>query len=202
MNKIGLYSSYWTKDWEVIYSSFVKMVADLGFDIFEINPARILTAGKHEKDKLKQVAEENNIILTYCTALSKENDISSENAVVRADGVKFLKKNLKLISEMGGSSLAGVIYGAWNQMLDGPITEKSAYLNRSIESMREVIKLAEDLDVTCNVEVLNRYEQFMLNTCEEAVEYVRSVDSPRMKIHLDTYHMNIEEDRFDLRGNS
>ena len=197
MNKIGLYSSYWTKDWEVIYSSFVKMVSNLGYDIFEINPARILTAGKNEKDQLKQVAEENNIILTYCTALSKENDISSENAEVRAEGVKFLKENLKLISEMGGSSLAGVIYGAWNQMLDGPITEKTAYLNRSIESMREVIKLAEDLNVTCNVEVLNRYEQFMLNTCEEAVEYVRSVDSPMMKIHLDTYHMNIEEDRFD-----
>jgi D-psicose/D-tagatose/L-ribulose 3-epimerase len=63
--------------------------------------------------------------------------------------------------------------------------------------MREVIKSAEDFGLTCNVEVLNRYEQFMLNTCEEAVEYVRAVDSPNIKIHLDTYHMNIEEDHFD-----
>ncbi len=197
MNKIGLFYSYWIKDWEATYSSFINMVADLGFDIFEVNSARILTAGKQEKDKLKHAAEENDIILTYCTALSKEYDISSESAEVRANGVRFLKKNLKLISELGGSSLSGVIYGAWNRPLDGPVTKKPAYLNRSIESMREVIKLAEDLSVTCNVEVLNRYEQFMLNTCEEAVEYVRAVDSPSMKIHLDTYHMNIEEDRFD-----
>ncbi len=197
MNKIGLYYSYWIKDWEATYSSFIKRVADLGFDIFEVNSARILTAGKQEKDKLKHVAEESNIILTYCTALSKEYDISSESAEIRDNGIEFLKKNLKLISEMGGSSLSGVIYGAWNRLLDGPVTEKPAYLNRSIESMREIIKLAEDIGVTCNVEVLNRYEQFMLNTCKEAVEYVRAVDSPSMKIHLDTYHMNIEEDRFD-----
>jgi D-psicose/D-tagatose/L-ribulose 3-epimerase len=63
--------------------------------------------------------------------------------------------------------------------------------------MKEVIKLAEDLDIYCNVEVINRYEQFMLNTCKEALEYVYAVDSPNIKIHLDTYHMNIEEDCFD-----
>ena len=60
--------------------------------------------------------------------------------------------------------------------------------------MREAIKAAEDTNVTFNMEVVNRFEQFLLNTAEEAVEYVKAVNSPNAKILLDTYHMNIEED--------
>ena len=45
MNKIGMYYSYWIDNWEATYSSFVPMVADLGFDIFEINSSRLFAAG-------------------------------------------------------------------------------------------------------------------------------------------------------------
>jgi D-psicose/D-tagatose/L-ribulose 3-epimerase len=60
--------------------------------------------------------------------------------------------------------------------------------------MREIIKVAESLGVVCAVEVVNRFEQFMLNTCAEAVEYVKLVESPNIKVMLDSFHMNIEED--------
>jgi len=169
----------------------------LGFDIFEVNSSRLFEAGRQEIEKLKHGSEENHIGLTFCTALSKENDISSDNTSVRMRGIDFLKKNLRLIHDMGGSSFSGVIYGAWGQSLDGPLLNKSDYLNRSIESMKEVIKIAEDLGIYCNIEVINRYEQFMINTCKEALDYVYAVDSPNIKIHLDTYHINIEEDSFD-----
>ena len=63
--------------------------------------------------------------------------------------------------------------------------------------MTEAIKKAEDLGLIYHVEVVNRFEQFLLNTAEEAVAYVKRVGSPNLKILLDTYHMNIEEDSFD-----
>jgi D-psicose/D-tagatose/L-ribulose 3-epimerase len=197
MNKIGMYYSYWIDNWEATYSSFVPMVADLGFDIFEVNSSRLFEADRQELEKLKHSAEQKHIELTFCTALSKDNDISSENAGIRTGGIEFLKKNLRLVHDMGGSSFSGVIYGAWGQSLDGPLMNKSDYVSRSIESMQEVIKLAEELGIYCNIEVLNRYEQFMINTCQEALDYVYAVDSPNIKIHLDTYHMNIEEDSFE-----
>ena len=43
------------------------------------------------------------------------------------------------------------------------------------------------------MEVLNRYEGYMLNTCEEALRFVDAVGSSHVKIMLDTFHMNIEE---------
>lgn len=44
------------------------------------------------------------------------------------------------------------------------------------------------------MEVLNRFEGYLLNTCAEALEFVEQVNSPNVKIMLDTFHMNIEED--------
>ena len=43
------------------------------------------------------------------------------------------------------------------------------------------------------MEVLNRFEGYLLNTAEEGVRYVREVNEDNVKLMLDTFHMNIEE---------
>ena len=53
---------------------------------------------------------------------------------------------------------------------------------------------AEELDITIALEVLNRNETYILTDCAEAIEYVNRIGSKQIKILLDTYHMNIEED--------
>ena len=63
-----------------------------------------------------------------------------------------------------------------------------------MESVREIAKVAEDCGVNYCLEVLNRFENYLLNTAEEAVEFVKQVDHPNVKVMLDTFHMNIEED--------
>jgi D-psicose/D-tagatose/L-ribulose 3-epimerase len=60
--------------------------------------------------------------------------------------------------------------------------------------MKILSKIAESENVILLCEVLNRFEQFLLNTCEQALEFVKQVNSPSCKILLDTFHMNIEED--------
>jgi D-psicose/D-tagatose/L-ribulose 3-epimerase len=48
-----------------------------------------------------------------------------------------------------------------------------------------------------NMEVVNRFEQFIMNTADEAVAYIEAVGSPNARVMLDTFHMNIEEDFID-----
>jgi D-psicose/D-tagatose/L-ribulose 3-epimerase len=60
--------------------------------------------------------------------------------------------------------------------------------------MKEAVKAAEANNVFFNMEVVNRFEQYIMNTAAEAVAYVQQVGSPNAKIMLDTFHMNIEED--------
>ncbi len=94
---------------------------------------------------------------------------------------------------MGGGQLSGIIYSYWPGTLPAGESDRAPYVERSIASMRQAVKVAEDNGVFFNVEVVNRFEQFILNTCDDALAYVKAVDSPNCRILLDTFHMNIEE---------
>ena len=59
--------------------------------------------------------------------------------------------------------------------------------------MRDVAKAAEDLGVNLGIEVVNRFESSSANTCEEGLRIAEFVNSPFVGVHLDTFHMNIEE---------
>jgi D-psicose/D-tagatose/L-ribulose 3-epimerase len=61
------------------------------------------------------------------------------------------------------------------------------------ENLREICRYAEAKSKRIALEPLNRFETDFINTCEQAVRMVNDVSSPALKIHLDTFHMNIEE---------
>ena len=67
-------------------------------------------------------------------------------------------------------------------------------MKRGIENVRILADMAAEYEITLGMEVLNRFEGYMLNTCEEAVDFVSKIDRPNVKVMLDTFHMNIEED--------
>ena len=50
--------------------------------------------------------------------------------------------------------------------------------------------------ITVGLEFVNRYESNLLNTSAQTVEYIREVGSDNLVVHLDSYHMNIEENDF------
>ena len=43
------------------------------------------------------------------------------------------------------------------------------------------------------LEPLNRFETDFINTCDQGLKMLKDVGSPALKLHLDTFHMNIEE---------
>jgi len=194
MNKIGIYYAYWTHDWDADFHPFVDKVADLGFDILEVNGGTIANISSAERKSLKSHADDRGILLTYCFGMPQKYDIASEDKAVRENGVAYLKQMANAIGEMGGGKLGGIIYSYWPATMPAGATDKRPYLDRSVNSMKEAIKTAEDRGVFFNMEVVNRFEQYLLNTCEEAVAYVEAVGSPNAKVMLDTFHMNIEED--------
>jgi D-psicose/D-tagatose/L-ribulose 3-epimerase len=193
MNKIGIYYAYWTHNWDADFVPFVTKVKRLGFDILEVNSGTVTNMSNRERDRLKLAAERAGIELTYCIGLPGQYDIASPDASVRKAGVAFLKKNAEMLRYMGNKQLGGIIYGSWPGKLPGG-KDRRLYLDRSVRSMKEVMKVVEDRDVYFNVEVVNRFEQYLMNTAREAVDYVKRVGSPHCRVLLDTFHLNIEED--------
>ncbi len=197
MNPIGIHFGYWTQSWNTEPVSFVKRAQKCGFDILEINAPKVTLSSDKERDILKKAAADAGLTLTYSIGLKEDMDLTSEDPAVRKKGILFLQDVSRAMKQMGGTIMAGINYSSWPRKL-APTEEKEVLTDRAVEGVREAIKTAEDSGVIFCVEVVNRFEQFIMNTAAEGIAFAKRVDSPNCKILLDTFHMNIEED--SLRG--
>jgi D-psicose/D-tagatose/L-ribulose 3-epimerase len=193
MNPIGIHFGYWTQHWDSEPIQFVKRAQKCGFDILEVNAPKITRMSDTERDALKDAAADAGLGLTYSIGMTADMDLASEDAATRKKGVAFLQDVARTMKHMDGTVMAGVNYSSWPRKLL-PGEDKQVLTDRAVEGMREAIKAAEDCGVLFCAEVVNRFEQFIMNTAAEGIAFAERVGSPNCKIHLDTFHMNIEED--------
>ena len=87
----------------------------------------------------------------------------------------------------------GPVYSSVGKTRLIPDEQKKREWAWAVDNLREVGKAASDAGVTIGVEPLNRFESDMINLVEQALTLVHDIDSPAYKIHIDTFHGNIEE---------
>jgi D-psicose/D-tagatose/L-ribulose 3-epimerase len=197
MNRIGMHYGYWTQYWGSEPLQFVQRAKKCGFDILEVNAPKVTLMSDAERDVLRGAVADAGLSLTYSIGMTADMDLASEDTGTRQKGIAFLQKVARAMKYMGGTVLAGINYSSWPRKLL-PGEDKQILTDRAIKGVREAIKAAEDNDVIFCVEVVNRFEQFIMNTAAEGIAFAERVGSPNCKILLDTFHMNIEED--SLRG--
>jgi len=197
MNRIGMHYGYWTQYWGSEPLQFVQRAKKCGFDILEVNAPKVTLMSDAERDVLRGAVANAGLSLTYSIGMTGDMDLASEDTGTRQKGIAFLQKVARAMKYMGGTVLAGINYSSWPRKLL-PDEDKQILTDRAIKGVREAIKAAEDNDVIFCVEVVNRFEQFIMNTAAEGIAFAERVGSPNCKILLDTFHMNIEED--SLRG--
>jgi D-psicose/D-tagatose/L-ribulose 3-epimerase len=103
----------------------------------------------------------------------------------------FLRMALDKSHAIGAKAMSGVLYGAIGQRTGVAPTE--AEKDATARVVQEAAAYAESLGMDYGLEAVNRYENHILNTAEQAVEMVERVGASNVFVHLDTYHMNIEE---------
>ena len=172
---------------------FVKRAQKCGFDILEINAPKVTRMSDTERETLKGAASDAGLGLTYSIGLTADMDVASEDAATRKKGVAFLQDVSRAMKYMGGTVMAGINYSSWPRKLL-PGEDKKVLTDRAVASVREAIKAAEDCNVVFCIEVVNRFEQFIMNTAAEGIAFAERVNSPNCKLLLDTFHLNIEED--------
>lgn len=174
---------------------YIPKVKQLGFDVLEISCVNLIQ--KYTTDDqilaLKQCAEENGITLTSGYGPTKEQNICSSDPDVVARAMDFFQNLLPKLQLLGVKVLGRGLYSYWP--LDPKVEmDRDAELERVVKNLQILSKTAESCDVTLGLEVLNRYEGYILNTCDQAKELIDAVGSSHVKIMLDTFHMNIEKD--------
>lgn len=194
MNKIGVYFAYWESSWKADFARYVEKVRKFGFDVLEVSTAYMLNMPKSDLAELRKKANDEGVEITYCVGFSGDEDMASDDPGIRSKGIETAKRTLEIIHFMGGTVFGGINYTSWPGVVAKGILDKRPYLERSVSCMKEVIQTAEGYGITYCIEVVNRYEQFLINSVQEGIEYVNEVGSPNLKLLLDVFHMNIEED--------
>lgn len=194
MNKLGIFMNFWEKNWDADHAKYIKKAAKIGFDVLEFQAQPLLEMSDDKLRDLKKMADEEGIELTYSLGLDPAYDVSSPDEKIRLGGVDYLKRIVEQIGKMDGTLLSGVSYAGWGSP-SYVMNDKTPLLENSLKSMREIIKAAENNNVTYCVEAVNRFEGCLINTAQEALDYVAQVDSKNIGVLLDTYHMNIEENK-------
>lgn len=197
MNKLGIFINFWEKNWDCDHAKYIRKVGKLGFDVLEFQAQALLEMSKERMDELKKLSADENVELTYSLGLDPRFDVSSADENIRQGGIEYLKNIVERVGYMGGKIISGVSYAGWGCLPKEDLSgDKEPIIERSVDSMKKIVKTAEDYGVTYCVEVVNRYEGCILNTAAEAMDYIKRVDASNIGVLLDTYHMNIEEDSF------
>lgn len=191
--KYGIYFAYWEKEWDADYIPYIKKVKELGFDILEISCAALKNASSEELLLLKNTAREHGITLTAGYGPSANENLGSSDPDIIKNAMTFYTDILKKLELLDIHTLGGGIYSYWPVDYSQPI-DKAGDWERSVKNVRNVGQIAAACGVEYCLEVLNRFEGYILNTAGEARQFVEQVDTPSVKIMLDTFHMNIEED--------
>ncbi|TCR64591.1 sugar phosphate isomerase/epimerase family protein [Bosea sp. BK604] len=115
-------------------------------------------------------------------------DPAHPDSAIRQAAVDYYMKLVDFAAEAGGIVS---VHGHVGRV--APVASMAAERSLLVQSVRRIAGHAEQSGVDLVFEVLNRYEAHLINTCGEALALMRDIGSPRLKVLLDAYHMNIEE---------
>lgn len=119
-----------------------------------------------------------------------DRDIGSPDAAVRAAGMAHLGKAIAMARDMGSSQINGVLYAP---LARAAAPASADTITRSADCMAKLAATAAANGIRLALEVVNRYETNVLNTVSQALDYIRMVGHANVGLHLDTFHMSIEE---------
>ena len=142
---------------------------------------------------VKNGGQKQDVVLTAGYGPAAAENLASNNPDVIKNAICFYTDILKKLEFMDIHTIGGGIYSYWPVDYSRTIDKEGDWA-RSVQNVRTVAKIADGCGVEYCLEVLNRFEGYLLNTAAEAVQFVEEVDEPAVKVMLDTFHMNIEED--------
>jgi D-psicose/D-tagatose/L-ribulose 3-epimerase len=107
---------------------------------------------------------------------------------------RFLRTAVDVTAALGSDALSGAIYTHLGTLTRKPPTEDE--LAEVARVIKGVARYAAQQDVSLGIEAINRYETYLINLASQADAMLDRIDEPNVFVHLDTYHMNIEEKGF------
>ena len=188
MLPIGIHLSYWQVNWKDDLQPLIGRARKAGFEVAEFP---LLEPRRLNLQRLRRTLNQEGMLASCGTGLDAQRDISSPDLSIRQAGLSHLRACLEAAAELGSPVLGGVTYTAWGDLPPRDRQIRRAY---AVEGLQTAAIIAEEYGVCLCLEVLNRFEGWLMNTVEQGLQLLADVGSPFVRLHLDTFHLNIEED--------
>jgi len=158
-----------------------------GYDLLEFS---LHDSPNLDVARARQELDEAGLRTACSRGLAFDADISSDDTAVVERGERLLHDSLEITAGLGGSHLTGALYSAFGSY---PRPLSAAGRANVVSVLRRLARAARGTGVTLGLEICNRYETNVVNTCRDALRLADDIGEDNVVIHLDTYHMNIEE---------
>lgn len=190
-NPIGIHSLVWVGDTSPeSLATAIAGTRDTGYDLLEIT---LHDSVDLDADRAREHLTQAGLAVACSRGLALDADVSATDPAVVRRGADLLHDSLLVTHALGGRILTGGLYSAFAKF--GHPLSASGRAN-VVSVLRELAKDATQLDVQLGLEVCNRYETNVINTARDALRLADDIGADNIRIHLDSYHMNIEETDF------
>jgi D-psicose/D-tagatose/L-ribulose 3-epimerase len=181
-----LFTSPFTNESTRLFKTFKRW----GFDSVEIpieDPAHIDPA--HVKAELDRHGL---VCGSVCACMGPDRDLRG-TPEQQQTGLDYLKKVIDQMVGLDCPSLIGPVYSAVGRADAVPPDEYQQQWATVVANLKQLCAYAEERGKQVCLEPLNRFETDFINTCAQGLKMIKAVGSKALKLHLDTFHMNIEE---------
>jgi D-psicose/D-tagatose/L-ribulose 3-epimerase len=188
--RYGLNTFTWVSPFKTKDLPLLDKAKEMGFDQVEIP-----IEGYDDIDyaQAAEAFKRTGLTCSVCAVMGPDRDPTHDDEDKQKGGIKYLKHLVDATAQMGGKIIGGPIYSAVGRTWQASDEQRKRELERCTKNLKGVAKYAEDKGIVFGIEPLNRFETSFINLAEQAVELVEMVDSPSIRIMLDTFHMNVEE---------
>ncbi len=188
MVKYGVNFLLWSGEFTKESLPLIQKAADMGFDGVEIP---IFDPDAVDVQATKEALAAVGMGCTGCSILGDDRDLISDDPAIRENAKKYMKDCVEICGALDAKIFCGPLYSAVGKLVGRSRTTEEWDL--AVTGLKEVAVIAGDNGVTLAIEPLNRFETYFVNIAEDAIKLAKDVDRPSVKVHLDTFHMNIEE---------
>jgi D-psicose/D-tagatose/L-ribulose 3-epimerase len=181
-----LFTSPFTNDSTKLFKQFKRW----GFDTVEIPVEDTLHINpSHVR---RELARQGLACGSVCACMGPDRDLRGTPKQQRT-GLNYMLKLIDQMVELDCPRLIGPVYSAVGRADAVPAAEYQKQWKTVVKNLKKLCRYAEQKGRQVCLEPLNRFETDFINTCDQGLKMLKDVGSPALKMHLDTFHMNIEE---------
>jgi sugar phosphate isomerase/epimerase len=191
--KFGICNETW-QGWD--FGPTCDEIAAAGYDGVEVapftlheDPRQLTEADAIKTGKIAKAAGLEVIGLHWLLVKPAGMHLTTPEDLVRQKTVEFARHLARLCAAMGGTIM---VWGSPKQrnIAEGDRHEDAT--RRAADAMRKISETAGSLGVTIAMEPLTPAETNFLTTAAETVEFIKQVDHPACRLHLDVKAMSSE----------